>query len=150
MDEFWNVCWLYNFDQENTHNVTWVCEKPFVVFLGLENIYQISSLNRNTSDILNFVFSFFLVIWGVWNFEILLIPGIIDLHEPELGEAVLKSNTIKPDRPNLDSDRALSRPPWVDLGEKWFFNNKFFHGFLHVRIPLARLLLPELHNLEWS
>lgn len=44
------------------------------------------------------------MIWRIRDFKLLLVSLIIDLHKPKFGEAVLESNTIKPDAPNLNPD----------------------------------------------
>ena len=71
-----------------------VSVKSFMVFLSLENVDQISSLDSDACDIEDLIFSFLLMIWWVWDLELLLVPLIIDLHETKLGEAVLKTYSI--------------------------------------------------------
>ena len=71
-----------------------VSVKSFMVFLSLENVDQISSLDSDASDIEDLIFSFLLMIWWVWDLELLLVPLIIYLHETKLGKAVLKTYSI--------------------------------------------------------
>lgn len=68
--------------------------KAFVIFLSLENIYQISALQTNTRDIRYVIFSLLFMIWWIWNLEILLISLIINLHKTELWETMLKTYAI--------------------------------------------------------
>ena len=92
----------------------WVRIESFMIFLSLENVDQISSLDGNACDVKDLILSFLLMIWWVWDLKLLLVPLIIHLHEPKLWEAVFKADTIKSDAPDLDSDRALSWSPWID------------------------------------
>jgi hypothetical protein len=75
-----------------------------MIFLSLKNVDQISSLNGDACDVKNLILSFLLMIWWIWDLKLLLVPLIIDLHEPELWEAVLKPDTVKSDAPDLNSD----------------------------------------------
>lgn len=74
--------------------MTGMGEESFMIFLSLEDINQISALNRNTRYVLYFVFSLLFMIWGIWNLKILLVSGIVYLHETKLRETVLKTDTV--------------------------------------------------------
>lgn len=127
---------LDNLDKENGNDMTWMSEKSFMVFLSLENVDQISSLDGNTCDVKDLILSLLLMIWWVWNFELLLVPLIIDLHKPKLREAVFKANTIQSDAPNLNSDGALTWSSWIDTLEERLLDDKLFHSFFHMGISL--------------
>lgn len=85
---------LENLDQKYCHNVSWVSIKAFVVFLSLENVYQISALHGYAGDIVDIVLPFLLMIWWVWYLEILLVSLVIHTHEPELGKTVFKTDAV--------------------------------------------------------
>ena len=123
--------------------------ETFMVFLSLEDVDEVSSLNRNTCDIMDFILSFLLVIWWIWNLKVLLVSLVIYTHESELRKAMFETDAIKPDWSNLNSDGTFSRSSWVDLWEMRFFYDKFSHGFLCVSISLACLFLSQLCDLEW-
>lgn len=93
-DEVDYVMRLQNLDQENCDNVARVSVESLVVFLSLEDVDQIPSLNRNCSDVVDFILPFLLMVWWIWNFELLLVPCFIHLHEAKLGEAVLVADSI--------------------------------------------------------
>lgn len=95
--------------------MTWMSKKPFMIFLSLKHINQIPPLNRNASNIINFIFSFFLMIRRIWDFKILLIPLIIDTHKSKLRKAMLKTYTIQSNAPDLNSDGTLSWPSGINL-----------------------------------
>lgn len=116
--------------------MAWMVEESFVVLLSLENVDQISPLQRDTRDVRNFILSFLLVIWRVWNFELLLISLIINLHETKFGEAVLITNSVESDGSDLNSHRRLPWSPGVDILEILLFDDKLFHRLLHMSHPL--------------
>lgn len=147
-DEVYDVVGLQNFDQENGYDMTWVVVKSFVVFLSLENVDQVSTLQRNTRDVRNFILSLLLMVWRVRNFEFLLISLIVDLHETKFWKAVLVSDTVESNASNLDPHGRLSRPPGIDILEILLFDDELFHGLLHVSHPLRGLLLPQFRNFE--
>ena len=97
--------------------MTWVCKKSLVIFLSLEYVDQISALDRYTGYIEYLILSLFLMIWWIWNLELLLISLVIDLHEPKFREAVLEANSIQPDTSHLDPNRTLSRSPRINALE---------------------------------
>ena len=82
----------------------WVCIESLMIFLSLENVDQISSLDGDACDVKDLIFSFLLMIWWVWDLKFLLVPLIIHLHKTKLWEAVLEADAIKSDAPDLDSD----------------------------------------------
>lgn len=137
-------------NQEYCDDMSWMAKEPFVIFLSLENIYQISALCRDTRDVVYFILSFFLVIWWIRDFVILLIPGFIDLHKTKLWETMLVTNSVESDRSNLNADRTFSWSSSVDLLKETLFYDKLFHGLFSMLILLSCLLLPELCDLEWS
>ena len=92
----------------------WVRIESLMVFLSLENVDQISSLNGDACDVKNLVLSFLLMIWWVWDLKLLLVPLIVHLHKPKLWETVFETDTVKSDAPDLDSDRTLSWSSWID------------------------------------
>ena len=91
---------------------------------------------------MNVILTLFFMIWRVWNFEFLLISCVVDLHKAELGKAVFITNSVETETPDLNSDRTLARPPWVDLGEPRLLDDVFLHGLLHMGVSLGSLLLP--------
>lgn len=141
---------LKNFDQKYSNYMARMVKKAFVIFLSLENIDQISALKTNTSNIRYIIFSFFFMIWGVRNFKVLLVSLIIDLHESKFRKAVLKSNSVKSDAPYLNSDWAFSWSSCIYLLEILLFDYIFSHSFLHMCIPLWRLLLSKFLNFKGS
>ena len=116
--------------------MAWVVEESFVVLLSLENVDQVSTLQRDTRDVRNFILPFLLVIWRVRNFELLLISLIVYLHETKFREAVLVTNTVESDGSDLNSHRRLPWSPGVDILEILFFDDKLFHRLFHVSHPL--------------
>jgi hypothetical protein len=62
----------------------------------------------------------------VWNFEIDLVSGLIDLHKTKLRKAMFKADSIQPNAPNLNSDGALVRSSGVDLLKVRLLDNEFF------------------------
>lgn len=95
---------LYDLYQKYCDDVSWMCVEPLVVLLSLENVDQVPALNRNTCDVEYLILSLLLMIWWVWDFELLLVPLIVNLHEAKLWEAVLKSDAIESDAPDLHPD----------------------------------------------
>ena len=89
-----DVMRLQDLDQKDGNNVTRVSKEALVIFLGLEYVYQISALCRNACDVKNFVLPLFLVVWRVWNLEVLLVSGVVNLHKPKLWKAVFKTNRV--------------------------------------------------------
>lgn len=124
--------------------------KAFVIFLSLENVYQISTLDWNGSDIMDFIFSLLFVIGRVRNFELSLVSGVIDLHEAKLGEAMLKTYTIESYRSYLDSHWTFIWSSCINLLEEWFFYYEFLGWLASVLVLLLSLLKSELCNFEWS
>jgi hypothetical protein len=130
---------LDNLYQKNGNHVAWMSIEALVVFLSLENVDKVSPLNGDARNVKYLILSLLLVIWWIWNFELLLIPLVIDLHETKLGEAVLESNAVESDTPNLHSNGALSWPSGIDALEERFFDDKLSHGLLHMGIFLGSL-----------
>ena len=125
-DEVYDVVWLYDLDQKYSNDVARVCKKALVVLLSLEDVDQISTLHRDTCHIEDLIFLLLLVIWRVWDLELLLVSLLIDLHESEFWEAVLKAYAVEPDAPDLYTNRALARPSRIDLREVRLFDDKLF------------------------
>ena len=141
--------WLEYLNQKNGDDVAWMVEKPFVVLLSLKHIDQVSALQRDTRNVHDLIFSLLLMIWRVRNFELCLISLIVNLHETEFREAVLKTNSVESDASDLDPHCRLPRPSCVDVLKVLLFYDKLFHSFLHMSHPLRRLLLSQFRYFEW-
>lgn len=90
------------------------------------------------------------MIWRVRNLEVLLILRLVELHETELGEAVLKAYTIQPNTPHLNSYAAFTGPTRIQLLEPGTLNFKLTLCLPQEVIALTCLLLIELRDLERS
>ena len=122
-----NVMRLNDFDQKNGNDMSRVLVEPFMVFLSLEYVNEVSSLNRNGSDVVNLILSLLFVIWWVWDFKLLLVSGLVYLAESKLGEAMFEADSVESDGSHLDTHGALVRPTCVDLLKERFFDYEFLH-----------------------
>ena len=89
-----NIMRLQNLYQEYCNNMSRMSIKTFMIFLSLEYVDEISSLHWDTCDIMDFILSFFLMIWWIGNFEILLVSLIIYTHEAKLWKTMFVTNAI--------------------------------------------------------
>ena len=146
----YNIMWLQNLNQKHSNDVSRMSIKTFMIFLSLKNIYQIPSLHRDACDIMDLILSLFFMIWWIRNLEVLLISLIIDAHKTKLREAMLKTNSIKSNWSDLNSDGTLSWSSRIDLWELRFFDDKFSHCFLCMCISLTCLFLSQFCDFKWS
>ena len=99
---------------------------------------------------MNFVFTLLFVVWWIRNLEVLLVLWFVELHEAKLGEAMLKTDTIKTNTPYLNTNGTLAWPTRVQLLEPRTLHLKLFLRLPQEVVALTCLLLVQLGNLEGS
>ena len=70
-------------------------EKALVVLLNLKDLNRVFAITQHEArDVLYLVLTLLLVIWWIRYLEVLLVLRLVELHEAELGEAMLKADAV--------------------------------------------------------
>lgn len=76
--------------------MTRVLIETFMILLSLKNVYQVSTSNCHSSNVKDLIFALLFMVWWIWNSELLLILGIINLQKTKFWKTVFIANAIKP------------------------------------------------------
>lgn len=130
LDKVNDVMWLHDFDEKDGANLSRVIKVPFMVPLLLYDLDPVLASLDQCSDVQDLILPLFLIIWRIWNSELLRGEPSINLEVSELWPAMLETQAIKSDAPYLDLQQGILKKPLIQLLEDIFFDKKFFDYLL--------------------
>jgi hypothetical protein len=120
LDEVNDVMWLHDFDEKDGANLSRVIKVPLMVPLFLHDLNPVLAALDQGSDVQDLILPLFLIIRRIWNAELLRREPAIDLEAPELWPAMLETQAVESDAPNLNFQQRILKKPLIQLLEDVF------------------------------